>query len=225
MGGYGSRRSSYYGGGYEQNQRSHNSGGGYYGTRQAAAARESWADNGYGAGPRPRSRYRMQSDAGWNRQSNGHAVYPTPGYQQSRDTVNTGGSNGSHSDPYATDPSSDNSSIERGGPVRHPDLGEQYGFTGFGGGPQPILEEYGNTYGPPNNGFFQQQHTAGNPPPVPTKSVNPPPQSNPNVIKLTNSQGQGAPAVGGGKPNVLSRKSTEKSDKRQSWFKRRFSKN
>jgi hypothetical protein len=136
--------------------------------------------------------------------------------------VNTHGSNGSHSEPYSTDPSSENSSIERGGPVKQPDrdLGEQYGFSGFGGGPQPILEEYGNRQGYPGNAIFQQQHS-NLPPPLPAKT-NAPPANNPNVIKLSNSQGQGAPAVGGDRPNVLSRKSTE--DKRKSWFKKRFSK-
>lgn len=229
MSGFDSRRSSYYGGGYEQNRYSQ-AGGGYYGGRQGGAARESWAENGYGPRGGPRTRYnpnRMQSDPGWNRYSNGHNVYPSQGHQQPRDTVVAGGSNGSLSEPHSADPSSENSSIERGYPVNKPDMGEQYGFSGFGGGPQPILEEYGNDAGPSNNGYFPPQHNAGNvPPPVPMKTAGPPPPPahNPNMIKLTNSQGQGPPPANGGRPNVLSRKSTEASDKRRSWFKRRFSK-
>lgn len=232
MGGYASRRSSYYGGGggggggYDQNRYSQ-VGGGYYGSRQAAAARESWAESGYGPMNAPRARYsRMQSDPSWNRYSNGHNVYPTQGYQQSQDTVNTGGSNGSESLPNSTNPSSENSSIERGGPVSKPDLGEQYGFHGFGNGPQPILEDYATGTGPSDNGYYAQQYNGANiPPPVPAKTGPPPPPHNPNMIKLTNSQGQGPAPAGGGRPNVLARKSTDASEKRRSWFKRRFSKN
>jgi hypothetical protein len=167
----------------------------------------------------------MQSDPGYNnRYSNGNNVYPTTGgthgYQQSRDTVNTNGSNGSHSDPYS-DPNSDNSSVERATPVRppQPDLGEQYGFQGFGGG--PILEEYGGGARPSNSGYpKQQQNGYGIPPPVPAKAGPPPPPTHGVPIKLNQSQ---APAVGNGdgRPNVLTRQNT---DKRRSWFKRRFSK-
>jgi len=229
MSGYASRRSSYYGGAnHEQGRYSQMSG--QYGTRQAAAARDSWVDNGHGmggpVGP-PRARYnRMQSDPGYNRYSNGgQYVYPTQGYQQSRDTVNTGGS-GSQSDPYSTDPSSENSSIERATPVGKPDLGEQYGFTGFGGNPQlqgPILEEYSNGTGPSNNGHPQQHYNGSyGPPPVPRKGGPPvPPPHNPNMMKLGNSQGAPPVANPGARPNVLARNNTEK---RKSWFKRRFSK-
>jgi hypothetical protein len=234
---YASRRNSYYAGGYEQNNRYQSGGGGYYGNRQSAAPRESWNDHGFPAGPGPRSKFhRTQYDSGWNpRQSTGHNVYPTPGYQQSRDTVITGGSDSNHSaGPYSTDPSSENSSIERGGPVKQPgpDLGEQYGFSGFGGNGQPIHEELGNYsghgYGGPSNngsnGYFQQQHdTNYAPPPVPMKAAGQPAPNNPNMIKL-NTNGPEATAAGG-RPNVLSRKSTEASEKRKSWFKRRFSKN
>ncbi|KAF2799090.1 hypothetical protein K505DRAFT_321343 [Melanomma pulvis-pyrius CBS 109.77] len=228
MSGYASRRSSYYGGAHEQNRFSQ--AGGHYGSRQAAAARESWLDNSHGAGGPvgpPRTRYnRMQSDPAFNRYSSGHNVYPTQGYQQSRDTVNTGGSNGSQSDPYSTDPSSENSSIERATPVSKPDLGEQYGFQGFGGSPQfqsPILEEYPNGTGPSSNGNYQQSYHGTNmPPPVPRKAGPPmPPQHNPNMIKLSDSQGQSPASNAGGRPGVLTRNNTEK---RRSWFKKRFSK-
>jgi hypothetical protein len=166
-----------------------------------------------------------------NVNGNGNNPYPSQGNQQSRETVITGGSNGSHSEPYSTDPSSENSSIERGGPVMKPDLGEQYGFSGFGNGPQPILEEFnGNGAGPgaPNGNYYGQNNGASMPPPVPAKTgPPPPPPHNPNMIKLSNttSNGQGPPPASGGRPNVLSRKATDDSDKRRSWFKRRFSKN
>ncbi|KAH7399375.1 hypothetical protein BKA66DRAFT_162449 [Pyrenochaeta sp. MPI-SDFR-AT-0127] len=213
MSGYGSRRSSYYGG-HDQSRYSRAS---YYGHGQNT--RDSY-DNGYGmggpvGGPQQRMRYgsRMQSDPAWNRQ-NGNNVYPVNGYQQSRDTVNTNGSNGSHSDgPYSNEHSSENSSIERGVPVKppQPDLGEQYGFNGFGRG--PILEEY--TQDPPNGGYFPQQPQNGamnGPPPPPKHATQPAP------IKLNSS---GPPASNTGRPNLLSKNSD---DKRRSWFKRRFSK-
>jgi len=226
MSGYASRRSSYYGGGHHDQSR-YSQPAGYYGGRQNA--RDSWAENGHGmggpVGGHPRARYnRMQSDPGWNRHGNGNGngnghgnpVYPVPGYQQSRDTVNTNGSGGSH-EPYSTDPSSDNSSIERAQPVAKPDLGEQYGFQGFGG--SPILEE---GMGPSNNSYAVQRPARSNngygaPPPVPAKGG---PHVQVNPIKSTNSNGS-QPLNGDGRPAVLQRQSTEK---RKSWFKRRFSK-
>ncbi|KAH7123705.1 hypothetical protein B0J11DRAFT_550556 [Dendryphion nanum] len=230
---YASRRSSYYGAGagnsYDQNRYSQY-GNGYGNNRQV---RDSYGEgSGYGYGGPvggPKSRYnpnRMQSDPGFlNRQSvNGNNVYPTQAHMQSRDTVNTGGS-GSQSDPYSNEQGSENSSIEqRGGPVARPDLGEQYGFNGFGGGgPQPILEEYGNNSGP-NDGYFPPPQN-NMPPPVPAKQA-PQPSSafSPNPIQLSNSNGQGPPQVTAGRPGTL-RKNTGESEKRKSWFKKRFSKN
>ncbi|KAJ4372255.1 hypothetical protein N0V83_004029 [Neocucurbitaria cava] len=220
MSGYGSRRSSYYGG-HEQNRYSTAS---FYGNRQHG--RDSYHD-GYGmggpVGGPPRMRYgnRMQSDPGWNRPNgngNGNGVYPVNGYQQSRDTVNTNGSNGSHSDgPYSNDPSnSDNSSFERGVPVKPPqqDMGEQYGFNGFGQGPN--MGGYGQ--GPSNGGYpSQQQNGMSGGPPPPPKHVTP--VAPPAPIKLGNSTASPSPA---GQPNTLSKNGSD--DKRRSWFKRRFSK-
>ncbi|KAF1948808.1 hypothetical protein CC80DRAFT_430783 [Byssothecium circinans] len=218
MSGYGSHRSSYYGGGYDQNRYSQTSG--YYGNRQSA--RDSWVDNGHGmggpvGGPSRTRQNRMQSDPGWNRYSNGngHSVYPTPGYQQSRDTVHTNGSSGSHSDPYSNDPSSDNSSVERAPPVRQPDLGEQYGFQGFGGA--PIMEEHGQN----NSYFVQQQQSNGYggavPPPVPAKAGPPPPPVHNQPMKLARNTSNDTPPTAGAQARLGP-------EKRRSWFKRRFSK-
>lgn len=175
-----------------------------------------------GMGGPPRTRYnRMQSDPGWNRYSHGtgNGVYPVNGYQQSRDTVNTNGSNGSHSEPYSTEPSSENSSIERSVGGMKPNLGEQYGFNGFGGG--PVLEEYHNGMGPGGNGYAVQRPNGTlnyGAPPVPTKQgpPAPPPHAN-KPIKLTKSN----EAPGSDSRPPLQRQDT---DKRKSWFKRRFSK-
>ncbi|RYN80230.1 hypothetical protein AA0117_g3171 [Alternaria alternata] len=220
MSGYGSRRSSYYGGGggggyNDQNRFSTASG--YFPQRQTQ--RDSYAD-GYGqggpVGGPPRLRYgnRMQSDPGWNTRQSQQGVYPMNGYQQSRDTVNTNGSNGSHSDgPYSNDPSnSENSSIERGIPVQPPqqDMGSQYGFNGFGRG--PIMEEYAQGPPPPAHGMPSQNGMA---PPPPKHAAQAAP------IKLG---GGGPPATENTRPAMLSKKSSDAGDKRKSWFKRRFSK-
>ncbi|KAF7675288.1 hypothetical protein GT037_007051 [Alternaria burnsii] len=221
MSGYGSRRSSYYGGGggggyNDQNRFSTASG--YFPQRQTQ--RDSYAD-GYGqggpVGGPPRLRYgnRMQSDPGWNTRQSQQGVYPMNGYQQSRDTVNTNGSNGSHSDGlYSNDPSnSENSSIERGIPVQPPqqDMGSQYGFNGFGRG--PIMEEYAQGPPPPAHGMPSQNSMAPPPPKHATQAA---------PIKLGG--GSGPPATENTRPAMLSKKSSDAGDKRKSWFKRRFSK-
>lgn len=224
MSGYNSRRSSYYGGGgHDQNRFSQVSG--YYGNRQPV--RESSYDGHNMGGPvggpqRVRYGNRMQSDPSWsnnanNSRQNGSNVYPVNGYQQSRDTINTNGSNGSHSDgPYSNEPSSDNSSIERGaGPVRPPqDM--NYGYNGYNSGYNngPIREEYGQ---PPSNSYFPPQQN-GVPPPPPKHATPPAP------IKLGG--GVNGPSANTGRPAVLSKNSSNSGgdDKRKSWFKRRFSK-
>ncbi|KAF2459991.1 hypothetical protein BDY21DRAFT_361857 [Lineolata rhizophorae] len=225
MGGYDSRRSSYYGDGYAPPM----------------------------AGPsRNRFSQRLQSDTMINR-VNGAGNNPPPptrdmyashGHQQSRDTVNTGASSGSQSEPWAnsTDPSSENSSVDKINaaakqpqppPPPQPDLGEQYGLTGFGGMPQfqaPNLQEnYGNNYSmrpppPPNGGEYFPKSPNSTLPPLPQGMVpdarNKQPFGTPPQPLGASSGNAPAPA----RPNVLARDSTQ-SDKKRSWFKRRFSKN
>ncbi|KAH9879113.1 hypothetical protein J1614_002548 [Plenodomus biglobosus] len=212
MSAYGSRRNSYYGG-HDQARYSHTSN--YAHTRHSG--RDSYDAYGGGGpvGGSQRMRYgsRMQSDPGWNR-GGANNVYPQNGYQQSRDTVNTNGSTGSHSDGlHSNEPGSENSSIERGVPVRSPhhDMGDQYGYGGFNRG--PIMEEYGQK-GPSQQqgGYVPPQQNHGVPPPPPKHATPPTP------IKLGNS---GPPAAGANRPPLAS-KNTD--DKRKSWFKRRFSK-
>lgn len=159
---------------------------------------------------------------------NSHGVYPTHGYQQSYDTVGSASVNGSGATEQwgnSTDPSSENSSIDRVQPPQKPDVGEQYGFNGFGGAPQfpgPILEEhgadapaygqpgYGKTHATPGAGFpYQGNDVAPAPPPHSAK------QTPPRVpIKLG---GSTPPVNGDSSP-------TSPGDKRKSWIKRRFSK-
>ena len=99
---------------------------------------------------------------------NGQGVYPSHGYQQSYDTVTSASGTGSHgTDQWgnSTDPSSENSSIDKIHQVPKSDVSESYGFNGFGGAPQlqgPILEEHGKNgpaYGQP--GYAQSHSVPG----------------------------------------------------------------
>lgn len=241
-----SRRSSYYGdarghpGNAGMNNRQsmpprHASHDGYYGSRHMSPG-HTYAENGWnqGQGYAPRSRHsRPQHEIGYGRQGPPQNVYPTPGYQQSRDTVNTHGSGGSYSEPYHSDPNSESSSFERRGSGKQPDLGEQYGFQGFGDNPEMGGFAAGRTFSNQDGSYQQQQQQL--PPPPPPHAPNQMPQQQqwgntdqrPNqrpVISLNSTPAANASAEKGGRPNVLTRVTTEK-EKRGSWFKRRFSKN
>ena len=161
-------------------------------------------------------------------------MYQSHGHHQSYDTVGTT-SNGSHvTDQWgnSTDPSSENSSIDRvqpppPGPPKQ-DLGEVYGFNGFGGAPQfqgPILEEYSQgapAYGEPgygrprgnyHDGYDAQDHQ---PPPTvpPHRAPMPPPKpAGPNVM----TKSRPPPS------SVRARQTPDDGEKRKSWLKRRFS--
>ena len=147
-------------------------------------------------------------------------------------------SNGSHwTEPWgnSTDPSSENSSIDRIQPGPKADPGEAYGFNGFTNGPQfsdTILEEYGQPH--PNhhqpaygesmigqNGAHLHQYQRGlssvpsHGPPAP-----PPKDSLPPKLPAKYS------AMGGARQKELSGPSRVDGpgDKRRSWLKKRFSK-
>ncbi|KAI9699164.1 MAG: hypothetical protein M1820_007243 [Bogoriella megaspora] len=245
--GYASRRSSYFGG--NCNDQSYNNRSpqmnGYYGSRAAPPRPDSsFYHDGYGAGPvPPRHRYgqRLNSDPALARyNSQGQNVYPTHGYHQSHDTVNTGISNGSDATgPWAnsTDPSSENSSIDRVNPPNppKPEPTETYGLNGFGGAPNfqgPILEEYGAgshgvayprsfAYGGPQNGNGPTQFNDIPPAPPPKASQ---PQGHRKLMKL-NSAGDVTPQQYDAYGQPARQQSTQNSgEKRKSWFKRRFSK-
>ncbi|KAI9792544.1 MAG: hypothetical protein M1816_002064 [Peltula sp. TS41687] len=135
-----SRRSSYHQGARHPHDN------GYYGNRPSPSRPESFVDhyNGPNGYYRPRFAPRLATEPALNTtptrsQPPPHGVYPVPGYQRSYDTVVTSasgtGSNSTEQWGNSTDPSSDNSSIERVPPPPKPDLGEAYGFSGFGGAP------------------------------------------------------------------------------------------
>ena len=202
---YGSRRSSYYGGGPEQQRYSQAS---YYGHR---AQRESY-DNGYAmggpVGGSQRARYgnRMQSDPGWNNRQSNNVYGPPNPYHQSRDTVHTNGSGGSHSDGP-----SDNSSFERAGPVKSPYEAPEWGWQAQGD-----VARQGPGFVPSQQQQQPQQQQQA--PPPPSHNTQQMPARVP--IRLDNSAQ--APPAANGRPKVLSKNGSD--DKRKSWFKRRFSK-
>ena len=154
--------------------------------------------------------------------------YHSHSYQQSYDTGGSTSANESHStDPWgnSTDPSSENSSIDRVQQISKPDLGEVYGFNGFGGAPQlhaPILEERGSgaaISGQPNYGQSQITPGAGKPYQGNRDIRGVPPSAPPSdktvrsePIRLGNPR-----ALPQDMPNVTA-------EKRKSWLKRRFSK-
>jgi len=167
-----------------------------------------------------RARYpRTASEPQFNNGQGG--VYPMPGNQQSYETVTTASGSGSSGDPagYSTDPSSENSSVDRVTSLPPKEPGESYGFNGFGN----------NLQIPPPGSNLQEQYVAnssngaqrqGNgypskgPPPVPRKEV--PVARVP--IKLNASSGN----IGPGGQNQAQRPAA--GEKRKSWFGKRFSK-
>jgi hypothetical protein len=183
---------------------------------------ESYYTDGGNAGPSNgyypnRARYpRTASEPHFN---NGQGVYPVPGNQQSYETVTTASGSG-NSDPagYSTDPSSENSSVDRVTPLPVKELEEDYGFSGFGANPQiqppgAHLQEQYIANGP--NGAQRQGNGYPNqgPPPVPRKEA--PIARVP--IKLNASSGN----VGPGGQNQGQRPGA--GEKRKSWFGKRFS--
>jgi len=163
--------------------------------------------NGPGYYNPSRARYpRTASEPHFN---NGQGVYPGPGNQHSYETVTTASGSGSSPDTmgYSTDPSSENSSVDRYGPPQQKEPMDNYGFNGFGGNapiqpPGYNINEQQQYYG--SNGTQQQSY--GQPPQVPRKEH---PESR-VPIKLGAGENGGSPSPG---------------EKRKSWFGKRFSKN
>lgn len=223
--------------GHHPQRRSPVEGGAFHGNRMSSSRPESYAEsyatppsqyyNGRRFGPR------NNSDPALYGNNVNQGVYPEHGQQQSYDTV-ASASNGSYAtDPLgnSTDPSSENSSIDKVQTAPKPDMGEAYGFNGFGGAPKfpgPILEEHGQgapAYGQPGYGQSRQaqpqaassnshpyQGNGASNMPLPT----PPKDNGPRVpIKL-----------GGGSPSSARLSRTPPSaenEKRKSWLKKRFS--
>ncbi|KAF1981344.1 hypothetical protein K402DRAFT_237713 [Aulographum hederae CBS 113979] len=225
------RSSSYYSGGYDQANVRHSQvgPGGYFGGRQ----RDSYAD-GYGnnmpISPPSRNRFnqRQHSDPSvLNKSSQTQQVYPSPGFQSSRDTVDTGISSG-RSEPWAinTDPtSSENSSIDRANAAMRQDANMMNDHAYNSSFQNPIDEEggyhHGFGVGGPNPRSMHLQQPGNNGPPVPAHDR--PAQPRNHLIKL----GAGGPQPTN-KSNaiVTTRPDIQRvpSEQRKSWFKRTFSK-
>lgn len=166
-------------------------------------------------------------------QFNGYSGYPSHGYSQSYDTVDTGGTSGSEPWTNNTDPSSENSSIGhrneyqdaygqyyRESP-RHDAIQEEYGFDGDGYTQGHYDPQYATPAPPRHSGQFGGGRPVG-------QSMGPPPpthQPQRNVIPL-GGNGDGGPAP----PKTLQqrpsvqRRDSSNDGKRKSWLKRRFSK-
>ncbi|KAL6715734.1 hypothetical protein ACLMJK_006695 [Lecanora helva] len=239
------RRSGYFPGYQPQQRSSVDNGGYYYGSRNVGSRPDSYVENyatlsnqygnpnsnGHGRRFGPRN----HSDPALYGHANGQGIYPSHGHQQSYDTV-ASASNGSHATDQwgnSTDPSSENSSIDRVQPPVKPDLGEMYGFNGFGGAPQfqgPILEEHGQGapgYGQPgygrdrvsnSNGYPYQGNGAPIPPPhAPTKDRAPRAPIKLGGSSTPSSAPNAAPPVAKRPPPQVN------NEKRKSWLKKRFS--
>jgi len=224
------RRSSYYGGTQvttDTRNTNHNSyyGGVGSGGRQSSRP-DSYVENRPNGNPRPESYYNNGENVGPsngylpNRAryprtasepqfSNGQGVYPVPGNQHSFDTVMSASGSGSSPETvgYSTDPSSENSSLDRLAPMPPPhEPADNYGLDGFGKTPQfqPPGVALNQPYGMQRqgNGYLNEA-----PPAVPRKEV----QTPRAPMKLT--AGNGGPT----RPSPA--------EKRKSWFGKRFSKN
>jgi len=177
-----------------------------------------------------RARYpRTASEPQFN---SGTGIYPVDGNQQSYETVNTTSGSGGSGDPlgYSTDPSSENSSLDRVQPPAPPEHNYSLGFSGFngfngfngyGGTQNNQVSNYAsNGYGsytakqpdmPMMSGSYQGQ--SGGPPAPPRKeSVQGPPRV---PIKLGSS--------GNGGPTIYEAPRPGAGEKRKSWFRKRFS--
>jgi len=177
----------------------------YYGSGESTPYNAAGPSNGYYPN---RARYpRTASEPQFN-----NGIYPGPGNQQSYETVTTASGSGSDQIGYSTDPSSENSSIDRVPPhvpVKEPQ--ETYGFNGFGNTPQYAPQA--NAYAPQGNGFSPQNNGYGDQGPAPPRKLGKSSPSQP--MKLGNSTGNaGPPPVQ--RPDV--------GEKRKSWFGKRFSK-
>ncbi|KAK6431509.1 hypothetical protein LTR95_012333 [Oleoguttula sp. CCFEE 5521] len=116
------------------------SGGGYYGNGTTRP-------DSYAEGPgSQRQRYgnRVASDTTGMRSNGGNGVYPQHGYHQSHDTVGTNGSDSTGPWANSTDPSSENSSLDR--------------LHMAPGGKQPQQQAGQDFYGGGNNGYGGPQN-------------------------------------------------------------------
>lgn len=179
---------------------------GYYNGRRESNMydpRQPGYQDGYDGG---RSRVsRMPSEPPVNRPMGGRNVYPMPNNHRSYETVASGSGSGSYGEPagYQTDPtSSENSSIERRSPPKRQEPINDYGIN-FGQDSSYQPPAFGVPVAPP-----MAPHVTESAPPPPRKDVGASMLRKVSRVETSGSQ-QGSPST----------------DKRKSWFTRRFSKN
>ena len=205
--------------------------GGYYGNRMSVGRPDNFVENyGNTSGQPSSSRrfsQRVNSDPALYG-SNSQSLCPAHGHHQSYDTVASASGNESHgTDQWgnSTDPSSENSSIDRlqQQPPKS-EIADAYGFNGFGGALQlhgPILEEHGlgaPTYGQP--GYGQPLNVANRGHPYQGNGIPPaPPPHAPRKDDLARE-----PIKLGNAPLTEISPSNANAEKRKSWLRKRFSK-
>ncbi len=224
---------------YAQSRNTFHSGrGNYYGNRNSMGHfRLDENGDGYGStyNNNPRFVPRNNSDPALYGHHNNQGIYTSHGQQPSYDTVGTGSNQSHGTDQWgnSTDPSSENSSIDKAQQSQpKQDLGEVYGFNGFGAGPQlqgPILEELGHdapSYGQP--GYGQTQNGQSNGYPYQGNDIPPavPVHGAPRLPAKDTTSGksfqQALPTVSGSNNNAPP-PVPSKREKRKSWLGKRFS--
>jgi hypothetical protein len=154
----------------------------------------------------------MQTDPQYQNYGREQNIYPMPHKDRSYETVTSAAASGNSDHAgYQTDPtSSDNSSIERRSPAKRPEQQQPMNDYGIGFSQGQSYQNQGLTVGAPNGGPSGRHPL----PPVPGGMQQ-------------QQQQQPLPAVPRkDAPAVLKRQASEQTtDKRKSWFSRRFSKN
>jgi len=200
-----SRRSSYYGGNNHDSQY----GSGHYGSRR----QDAYSDVSIPGGPPGRNQYARRMNS--SRSNSAYGFYPQHSYNDSYDA---GAQHSDSTGPWgnSTDPSSENSSLDRANGV--PKQSDPYGYDIYNG--PPIMEEYASD----SDGGYGMSHghrngAPGGNPAAPAQSQAPPVRA---PIKLSGADG--AFASQGGSLPPTTRPIASKEEKKKGFFKKRFSK-
>lgn len=176
----------------------------------AVSKPDGYYDNNYNNNGYQPNRARYPRNGPESTLNNGAGVYSPNGNQQSYETVTTASGSGSSGEPlgYTTDPSSDNSSIDRI-PHSNQSNGQYNGGNSYGGYPSPSNQQY--VAGGAPQGYQTNGHQSQNGPPPPPKMEGGPPRP---PIKLGTSAD--------GPTNYEAARPVP--EKRKSWFGKRFGK-
>ncbi|PBP22700.1 hypothetical protein BUE80_DR006596 [Diplocarpon rosae] len=220
------RRSSYFGGTQVTSDERPRGSNIYQGGRAQSYRLDSYADGRLNGMSRPDSYYQNMDSS---RPANGYqpnraryprtasephfnhiqGVYPIAGNQPSNETVGTASGSG-FSDPegYQTE----NSSVDRIAPLPAKEPSESYGFNGFSPNPQyPTLGSAQQGQQDETNGYQQEN---GPPPQLPPKE---------SAARVPIKLGKSKPNVTVASPPMSDPQKPPASEKRRSWFGKRFS--